>query len=198
VFSLTALFSRIEFFLALFLIFKMFLNFVVVGMVAFLAGVSAGPSRNIASANWPVHQRMVEKLGQHPKVRSAGTARRGHPANKLRAQTTTEFVNFLIYQDSECGTLDEQITYGTGVCVSISDANNGASSFMYSFVNSSYLEELFFSDAACTDLIEEVVQMDFSAFGEENTCSSFGDASLKYFASDSVSSFPNIDGIYQQ
>jgi hypothetical protein len=109
------------------------------------------------------------------------------------------FPTTFLYEDTGCGVIENQISWGSGVCVPITNANNGALSFMYNYDSTTNtLFQVYYTDAACTDESSESTVIDFSDFGEEGTCMTVAGVSVKYSIDDSLPSFPSIDGMYQQ
>jgi hypothetical protein len=182
----------------------MFVDVFFVGVVACLLGtVSAGPShRNIRPATWPAQHRWTERLNQHASVHTGNKVRRGFSANRPRALSSSEYVTVYFYDDTDCTAPEFIMTYGTGICTPVSDANNGASSFMYNYFSNSSVSAVdmtFYSDDACTNYLEEVEFQSLGDFGEANaTCLASGSTSSQYVVAAAVPSFPSSKGFYIQ
>jgi hypothetical protein len=183
-------------------------NLLVVGVlslvIAFgvLDASEAAGHRSIAAINWPTQEQWAERHGQQSKtVRSSGLMRGARPEKKIRAQSdvATQYVNVYTYQDASCSTAALVFAMGTGICVTVSNASNNATSYMYNYnATANVVNMNFYSDTACTTFLQDTNSMDLNNLGTENSCASAGATSEKYSIDDTLFTFPDLDGVYEE
>jgi hypothetical protein len=172
------------------------MNALIVVLIGVLAAVNASPASKLKESVTASRSKMTKMLEKSatgsPKTKTAQNALRRH-----NAQSTTYF-NVMIYEDTSCDSLEYEISYGTGMCFTVSLANPTASSGMFSYSNN-VLTTMLYSDTACSTYTGNFTVANANGISQ-NTCTdgvewststSFSEPSsagfsLNYFVSEST------------
>jgi hypothetical protein len=137
----------------------------------------------IAATEAKIDVAVIKKTFTRDSARIRSRKAKTLPTNKVpkkdqrlrqAIQTSPTYVSVDIYNSSDCSNSQplESVTYGTNVCLAISDTNGitaGSTQYTWDSTNN-ILSEVYYSDDACTTNVAMGTMYDFTSDETSGTC----------------------------